>query len=127
MPRIPMVGGCVPRTELNSPPKFLLGGCPVPIEATQDESKRRMSFAEVVIQFQGPDRRGFRGGKRVPGAQHSVLPVSKQCVGVGQPTVGFCIIGGLYDGLVKILLGLVQTVGGSLVPEIPTLEIRLVG
>src|SRR5262245_2169955 len=127
MPRIPMVSGGVARIEVNGPSKFLLGGCPIPVETAQNESQRRMSFAERVIQFQSLDRRGFRGGKSLPGGHDSVLPVSQQRVGVGQPAIRLCIVGGLRDRLVKILLGLVQTLGGSSVPEISTLEIRLVG
>src|SRR2546426_10366335 len=85
-----------------------------------------MSLAERVIELQRFDRRRLRSRKRLAGSKHSILPIAKQGVRVGQATVRLRVVWIALDRLVEILDRLFKVVTGSLVPEIPSLEVRLV-
>ena len=85
-----------------------------------------MSLAERVIELQRFDRRRLRSRKRLAGSKHSILPIAQQGVRVGQATVRLRVVWIALDRLVEILDRLFKVVTGSLVPEIPSLQVRLV-
>ena len=85
MPSIPLMSRRVAGIQLDCALVFLLGGLPIPAIQVQSESERGVGLAEAIVQCQslGRGRLGF--GKSILRRKDPVLPIARQCVGVGKP------------------------------------------
>src|SRR6185369_1705291 len=122
-----MVSGRVAGVQLEASPEFGVGRSRIPVKPIQAECERRVSLAERVIELQRLDRRGLRARKRVFGSKHSILPVTQQGIGVGQAAVRLRVARIALNRQAEKPDRLFKVVAGSFVPEVSTLEIRLVG
>src|ERR1700722_9246519 len=121
-----MVSGCVAGIQFDGSLEFLASRLQIPVEAIQDESQRVVSFTERGVQFQSLDCRRFRFRKRFFGRHYSVLPVSQQSVGVGQPRISRSVFWILFDGLFEISQSGPQTICRALVPEVASFKVGLI-
>src|SRR5580692_8897981 len=120
------MSGCVARVKLNGPLEFLLGSVEIPVEAIQADCQRGVSFAKRAVQFQSFNRGGLRFGERLFGSHYRILPVPQQSVSVGQARIGLGVSRILFNCLLEISQGGLQTIRGSLIPKVAPFEIGLV-
>ena len=103
---------------------FPLRSKPVPIVINHYGSHRSMGIGQLCIQLQSPP--SCCPGLGVRALRRQTTIESEDCIGVGQACIGRSVIGILSNGLLKVLCGSLETLSTPFVPEVPTLQIKLI-
>src|SRR5215469_17030434 len=86
-----------------------------------------MSFAERTVQREGPGGRRLRFGVSFARSENSILPISRQGIRVGEPSISRGVVRVSLDGLVEIIDSCSHAIRGSFIPKVSSFEIGLVG
>src|SRR5262249_34485138 len=120
---VPLMGGRVVRVKLQGSLESALSPRPVPL-IKSDPGQRVVRLRKRIVKLEtfgcgfSDSRKAFFRGDPVEAPQNIVA--------IGQPRVGQRITGIDINCLVKVLNPLLQSLPGTLVPEVPALQVELI-
>src|ERR1700733_2448214 len=123
MPGIPLMSCRIAGIELDSSLIFCLGSHPIPGIKVEGVSEGGVGLTESLVQRQSFGCRRFGLSERFPRREDPIFPISRQCVGISQARISRSVSLIRLNRVGEILDRRLQAVSGSLIQEIPALEV----